>query len=70
MPCREAIISKQNEAAEIRSRKKSKLPGYVMVIGLHAERPRNRVSIPKVGRMSRPILGSMLLVDAGDFPQG
>lgn len=45
-----------------------------MVIGLHAENPRNRVSIPKVGRdsstLSRPVLGSMQLMVAGDcFPK-
>jgi len=45
-----------------------------MVIGLHAERPRNRVSIPKVSTdsstVSRPVLGSMQLMDAGDcFPK-
>jgi len=40
-----------------------------MVIELHAERPRNRVSIPKASRdsstVSRPVLGSMQLMDPG-----
>ena len=44
------------------------------MIGLHAKRPTNRVSIPKVDRdsstVSRPVMGSMQLMDAaGSFPE-
>jgi hypothetical protein len=73
MPCRKTIFSKQNDAAVISSRKKREQPGYVMVIGLHAEQPRNRVSIPKEGRDSSSVqIGSWVNAAngaVGSFPE-